>query len=284
MARRVGRRVINDSSSRQRGFVLSLLDCLPSTLLEKVLFRSSRSSMPLQIAVQHLLAGSFKARVEFTFGPMRGKVFECFSSEKYFLLGSSYECATQALLQEIVKTGDVAYDVGAHAGYTALLLSTLCGRSGHVFAFEPSPFNFARLKGNMESNRIANATLLNLALSDNEGSASLSEMGSYSCLLSKGACRGQNYSEVKTIRLDDFVFRGGNPAPRFLKIDIEGHAGQCLKGAMALLHETRPCVFCEIHHEEEFKGVREVFDLCSYKVTQVDSMRRFPKRFVAIPG
>jgi len=256
---------------------------MPSSLLDRILFRSPAICLQLQKAVQHLLGGPSSVLVQFKEGLLRDELFECFTSEKYFLLGSNFEYATQASLKEIVKPGDIVYDVGAHAGYMALLLSTLCGPSGHVFAFEPSPINFARLKRNMELNRVCNATLLNLAASDNEGSAVLSELGSYSCLLSKGQSQGENHSEVKTIRLDDFVFRGGHPAPKFLKIDIEGHAGRCLLGTMALLQETRPTVFCEIHHDEEFKGVREVFDLCSYTMTQMDSVRKFPKRFIATP-
>ena len=278
-----GRRVVESSFLRKHEFALSLVDCMPSSFLDRLLFQPAAICLQLQKAVQRLLGGPSSVLVQFKEGPLRDELFECFTSEKYFILGTSFEHATQAHLKEIVKPGDIVYDVGAHAGYMALLLSTFCGPRGHVFAFEPSPVNFNRLRRNMELNQICNATVLNLAASDNEGSATLIEMGSYSCLLSKDRCRGENYSEVKTIRLDDFVFRDGRPAPRFLKIDIEGHAVQCLMGTMALLQETRPIVFCEIHHNEEFKGVREVFDVCSYTMTQMDSVRKFPKRFIATP-
>jgi FkbM family methyltransferase len=277
------RTIVEGSLPRRHGLTLSILDSLPRRLIERVFFRSSWVSLQLQKATQRLLSGPSNVRVQFTEGFTRGQLFECLTSEKYFLLGSNFERPTQALLQERVKPGDIVYDVGAHAGYMTLLLSMLCGPGGQVFAFEPSPVNFNRLRRNIELNRISNATLLNLAASDKEGSANLIEMGSYSSLLSEGPCADASYSEVKTIRLDDFVLRGGRPAPRFLKIDIEGHAGRCLMGTMALLRETRPIVFCEIHHNEEFKGVREVFDLCSYTMAQMDSARKFPKRFIATP-
>ena len=277
------RRVVESSFLGKHAFALSVVDCMPSPLLDRLLFRSPAICLQLQKAVQRLLGGPSSVLVQFKEGPLRDELFECLTSEKYFLLGTNFEYATQAGLKEIVRPGDIVYDVGAHAGYMALLLSKLCGHSGHVSAFEPSPINFARLKRNMQLNLIHNATLLNLAASDNEGSAVLSEMGSYSCLLSKGKRQGENYSEVKTIRLDGFVFRGGHPAPRFLKVDVEGHAGRCLMGTTALLQETRPTVFCEIHHNEEFKGVREIFDLCSYTMGQMDSAREFPKRFIATP-
>ncbi len=280
----MGRRVINGSFPGAHGLALSVLDRLPSPLVERVLFRSSGICLQFQKALQRLLGGPSSVRVQFTSGPLRDHTFECLTSEKYFVLGSNFEHAMQALLQQLVKPDNIVYDVGAHAGYMTLLLSALCGPGGQVFAFEPSPLNFARLKRNVELNKQSGVSLVNLAASDAENSVLLAEMGSYSCLVSESPRPGESYSEVRTIRLDDFAFRDGHPAPTLLKIDIEGHAGGCLKGATALLQETKPNVLCEIHHDKEFKGVREVLEMCSYRMTELDSPRRFPKHIFATPG
>src|SRR5712664_2747913 len=277
------RRVINGSFSRRHRLALRFLDSVPSGALERVLFGSSRFCIPLQIAVQHFLGGLFDARIEFTGGLLRGRLFECFSGEKYFILGSHYEHTTQMFLQEIVKMGDVVYDVGANAGYTTLLLSTLCGPSGHVFAFEPSELNFSRLRRNIEINHESRVTLVNLAVSDDERFGFLAEMGTGSRLVSGGPHPAVGHSEVRTIRLDDFVYRDGHPAPLVLKIDIEGHAGECLRGAHVILQKARPNVICEVHHDEEFDGVRQALAPYSYRVAEVDSVRRYPRHIVATP-
>jgi FkbM family methyltransferase len=277
------RRVAESSFLGKHAFALSVVDCMPSSLLDRLLFRPSAICLQLQKAVQRLLGGPSSVLVQFKEGPLRDELFECLTSEKYFLLGTNFEYATQARLKEIVRPGDIVYDVGAHAGYMALLLSELCGPSGRVFAFEPSPINFARLKRNMQLNLIRNATLLNLAASDNEGSAVLSELGSYSCLLSKGKGQGENYSEVKTIRLDDFVYRDGYPPPKLFKIDVEGHAGSCLRGAQVILQKTKPSLICEIHHRQEFDRIRQALAPYTYRIVEVESILRFPRHIVATP-
>jgi FkbM family methyltransferase len=250
--------------------LLRTLFHVPPPLREKILFSSSRFSIPLQMLLSRAVGGSRTVRTEFTSGPMRGVVFECSSSEKYFLLGRYFERDLQNALCEIVKPGQVVYDVGANIGYTSLLFSCLGGPQGRVFSFEPSPVNFSRLKRNLELNQNRTVEPLNLAVSSEEGTAFLTERGSQSEIVPKGPGQREQLSCVRTIRLDDFVFRDGNPPPDFIKVDVEGHAGPVLAGMPLLLGRAHPALFIEVHHAEENAQVGRALGGLSYRTAKLD--------------
>ena len=46
------------------------------------------------------------------------------------------------IIQDEVREGMVAFDLGANIGYVTLILAELVGPSGHVYAVEPNPRNF----------------------------------------------------------------------------------------------------------------------------------------------
>src|SRR6266536_273406 len=78
--------------------------------------------------------------------------------------GSWCEQDEQNCIRNILRNGDVAFDIGAHLGvYTSMLAATV-GPNGHVFAFEPNPRVLACLKRTIAS--MFNVTLHDYALSD----------------------------------------------------------------------------------------------------------------------
>jgi FkbM family methyltransferase len=262
----------------------AVLDCLFSLSAarrESLLFGISRTCLPLQKTLRWALGGSFVVKAQFTEGPLVSHTFECWSSEKYFMLGSRFEDEVQRLLTSLVSYGDVVYDVGSHIGYMAILFSVIVGETGAVFSFEPSPRNFRRLKRNIELNPDSNITLTQAAVSDAEGTAWLQEDSSQSTLLASASSKDE--SKVRTLRLDDFVFRDGYPAPTFLKIDVEGHAGPCLRGMRRILEEKRPRMILEIHHSHEAEQVSGLLGEYDYGSVTIDVSDQFPRRIVAKP-
>src|SRR5205814_10611463 len=65
--------------------------------------------------------------------------------------------------------GETWLDVGAHYGYTALVLSRLVGPEGRVFAFEPVPETAGCLAATRARNRLAQLTVLPLGPSASPG-------------------------------------------------------------------------------------------------------------------
>ncbi len=278
-----GSRILDTHFRFPGSLALRALGRLPPGLRERLLFGCSFWCLFLQKAVQRLLGGPALVHVQFNSGPLEGHFFECLTSEKYFLLGHAYEAAVGKWLRETVKPGDVAYDVGAHAGYWSLYLSVLCGLRGCVFAFEPSPINFQRLQRNLQLNQKTNIMGVNFGVSDEEAEAFILEKGSFSSIVPAQNASRENCAQARMVRLDDFVYRDGRPAPAFLKIDVEGHAGRCLAGMRNVLEQAKPRILCEVHDEQEEGQVSEILEGHSYHIGSLEVANRFPRHIVGSP-
>jgi FkbM family methyltransferase len=156
-----------------------------------------------------------------------------------------YDLAVSEILARFVEPGDVAIDAGANVGYMTLLMSVAAGPEGRVLAFEPHPELFKILERTMaharEGRHVAAAELHNLALGDHNGAADL-------CLprgfdgndgMARIAVPGGADPESVTVpmaTLDDIV---GNRSVAVLKLDVEGHEAQVLRGGRRLLESRR---------------------------------------------
>jgi predicted methyltransferase len=77
-------------------------------------------------------------------------------------------------LPNLVKEGDIVWDIGANAGEYTFQLSRLVGPGGQVHAFEPLDYNFGTLLLTIKRARLRNVTTHQLALSDQAGKARMS--------------------------------------------------------------------------------------------------------------
>jgi hypothetical protein len=110
------------------GVFLRLFGHVPGAVTERFLFGYWPGSGLLQKALQWFLGGPRLVRVHFTAGPIEGSDFDCWTAEQYFILGARYERAVTSALQTLVQREDVVYDVGAHAGFSALVFARLADR------------------------------------------------------------------------------------------------------------------------------------------------------------
>ncbi|MBI2216457.1 MAG: FkbM family methyltransferase [Candidatus Rokubacteria bacterium] len=159
------------------------------------------------------------------------------------------------VLQALVQRGDHVLDVGANVGWYTKLLSELVGPGGRVFSAEPVPPTFELLSFCVRSLRLDNVELVDCALSDGAGWATM-EVPRY-------ADGGENYYEAELVedrqaasgsdlrrfrvRRDAIDSRfGGCRAPAFIKIDVEGHECAVLRGGRGLICRARPALFVEV--------------------------------------
>jgi len=155
-----------------------------------------------------------------------------FRSTLELLLGR-YEPETTRLFHRLLRPGMTVLDVGAHGGYFSLIAASHVGPSGHVYAFEPHPENFAALERNIALNSYANITAFRQAIADRSGKLFLH-------LNSKGSDRYSLYpaqdgadaesAEVEAITLDDFLAARNWPQVDLLKMDIEGAEPSAIAG------------------------------------------------------
>lgn len=242
-------------------FLERVITTLPYRLTDRILFGPYRIAGPLQTAVQHVIGGPRAASIT-----IDGHSFHCSTSEKYFFERENFERELWEVMLPLLGADDVVYDFGAHIGYWAIRLSRICK---HVFAFEPSPLNFPRLCKNAAD--ISNVTLVNAAIAAEEGKMRFTEAGSMSTL-------GAGDVVVQTIALDSFA--ATHLPPTFLLMDVEGYAGQVLRGALSLLTRKIPMV-CEIHDHDEEKATIPTLRSLSYDISHIDRSCPYPFRILA---
>ncbi len=155
---------------------------------------------------------------------------------------ASKEPWTYAWIQNVLRAGDVFYDVGANVGsYSLLALS----RGLEVIAFEPHYENFRELCRNVDLNKLcARAALVPLALSDQIGATRNPILApSAGETMSLGA--GERGSVViLTSTLDDARRNLQLPDPNHIKIDVDGWEVRVLEGASETfaMEQLRTCL------------------------------------------
>jgi FkbM family methyltransferase len=181
-------------------------------------------------------------------------------------------------LWRLTQPGELAVDVGANIGYMSSILAKRVGSSGSVYAFEAHPEIFKELKHNVkrweQDNNINNISIQNLAVSDKSGFLKLGvpeafnqNRGISSIVTDNDEIA--NKSSVLTVQastLDEFLV---NKNVGVLKIDVEGHEIQVLKGAENLLKtgRIRDCVFEE--HNSYPTAVTNYFESMGYQVFRI---------------
>src|SRR5713226_8570232 len=106
-------------------------------------------------------------------GPLRGSKWIVGSSLHGWWLGS-FEHKKQTRIASALKPGSIFYDIGANAGFYSLLAARLVS-PGKVYAFEPLPRNVSYLQRHLELNETSNVEVLDLAVSDQVGTAFFEE-------------------------------------------------------------------------------------------------------------
>lgn len=165
--------------------------------------------------------------------------------EAVYFLGE-YEKEITAIVNSLVKDGDVCIDVGANFGWYTTLLRRLCGETGEVHTFEPVPSMLANLKRNYElMGSPRNVFINNSALGDYEGEASInvfSDGPGFSSLSAQGRKDTDTVSCAMTT-LDSYLTRNlRDKHVNFVKVDIEGAELMFLKGAQKLFDQRIPPV------------------------------------------
>jgi FkbM family methyltransferase len=170
-----------------------------------------------------------------------------------YLLGA-FERSTVKALQRLAVPGSVVFDIGANIGAHTLGLARSVGPAGRVFAFEPSDFAFSKLKRNLALNpALESQTLAHQILLAAEPNAQLPPKiyASWPLLAEEPVhpkLRGRfsTTSNARVDTLDAFVERHGIQRLDLMKIDVDGHEYQVLKGGAKTLAQFQPILLMEM--------------------------------------
>jgi FkbM family methyltransferase len=141
--------------------------------------------------------------------------------------------------------GDIVVDCGAGAGVEMRALSGLVGPSGRVLAVEPDPSAFRRLGKAARRLPLDNVTLVNAAVSDEDGWAALADLGHPNAINNHlvrdrtGAPADQGVASVGVTTLAALC----RDVPRvdLLLMNIEGEEARALMGLGDAWPRVRNC-------------------------------------------
>lgn len=166
---------------------------------------------------------------------------------------------------DTLQPGDTAIDIGCHKGGYLYWMLRRVGQQGFVYAFEPQPRLFEYLTGIQQQFSFQNVKLENMGLSSQAGrmqlhipaSSSGTSPGATLNVLADNAHFLRHEVQVTTL---DAYFQANGIRPALLKIDVEGHEGEVLKGGRALLEACKPSILMECENRHLNGGdVRDVF-------------------------
>jgi FkbM family methyltransferase len=160
---------------------------------------------------------------------------------------------------ELVKAGQVVWDVGANVGLFSFCASALAGPSGFVLAIEPDfwlAHLLTRSARGLSQRRLTAAPVAVVCAAVAEHTSvrelQIAERGRAASHLAQiqGSTQagGSRYSQQTITVSLDFLLEHF-PPPAVLKIDAEAAEVEVLLGSARLLRTARPVIWCEVSPE-----------------------------------
>lgn len=140
------------------------------------------------------------------------------------------------------RPGGVVLDVGAYTGLYALLAAKA---GATVFAYEPNPSAFARLRANAARNGLA-VPAFGVAVGDQPGMARL--WMKHGTMTSAGRISDEGQGTAIDVRVTDLPC-SALPVQHLpvtaIKVDVEGHELPALRGMEQIIQRDHPLVIAE---------------------------------------
>ena len=148
--------------------------------------------------------------------------------------------------------------------------------NGHLHTFEPVKANFARLQGNIALNDLqAYATVHEDALSSRAGTAEItlredflagSGTGNAAMVFSESDKSSFSVERIALRRLDDLNEEMHLDRLDLIKLDIEGHEDEFLRGGAGIINRHLPIIFMEVNKPYYRWRQVDLWEACSETV------------------
>jgi len=190
--------------------------------------------------------------------------------------GDTFEPETFEYVKKNFPKNGVFVDVGAYSGIYSLF-AAIHKEAECCVAFEPNPVMYDRLIENIRLNKLgASVYALKYGLSDRNGqcifytnpNTPLTSAGSIEPDDEKTDCR-----EISVMRYDDTIVKLMHVD--MVKIDIEGHELNALKGMPHMIARERPVIIVECLHQINLNEVVDFLSNFDYELRNVCDERNF---------
>jgi FkbM family methyltransferase len=179
-------------------------------------------------------------------------------TEKTAYYTGRYDDEPIELLCRLLRPRDTALDVGSNIGFYAVpTASHLKPIGGHLHAFEPVHANYTRLQENIAINGLqACVTTHECALASRSGTAVItlredfvagSQTGNAAIAFSKDDTKRFSVEDITLYRLDDLAQKIPLERIDLIKLDVEGHEDEVLRGATGTIKRFLPIVYLEVN-------------------------------------
>jgi FkbM family methyltransferase len=164
----------------------------------------------------------------------------CHQDLIYNLIESSNTFFEEWLLTPLrskIKSFDFTVDIGANIGNHAMFFKEICNAKT-IVCFEPLPENVKLLKINCPE-----CILYEIALSSTDGIKFLQHTDGINNNSGTAKITGNEGIPVQSAALDSFNFKNVT----FIKIDVEGHEVEVIKGSINTISKYKPDLLVELH-------------------------------------
>jgi len=153
---------------------------------------------------------------------------------------------------ELVRPGDVVWDVGANIGLFAFAAAVRSGEKGKVIAFEPDAWlvQLLRRSAAIQPSTSAPVSVVPAAVASTislRSFAIASRARAANALVGYGRPQMGNVHETQTIVALNLDWLLENlPAPNVIKCDVEGAEVEVFSGQIKIMRKVRPAIICEV--------------------------------------
>ncbi|WP_431900806.1 FkbM family methyltransferase [Nonomuraea sp. bgisy101] len=163
-------------------------------------------------------------------------------------------------LPQLIRAGDVCFDIGAAYGMYTYPLAALVGPAGQVHSFEPLPNPYRILAAGCRVAAAPRIRATNAALGPEPGAERMTLPFRFGLPIhgwahlrtgQQRAGRHVSFSSAKTLTvevrgIDEYCAAAGIDRVAFMKVDVEGFEARVLEGAAEIIGRDRPSLLLEI--------------------------------------
>lgn len=200
--------------------------------------------------------------------------------DRLIILNKSYEDEEIKILMDLIKDNSIStfIDIGANCGFYSF---TLALQNLKIFAFEPNSEAFLKMKNTIKKNESISKKIkvFPFGLSNKNSTMLMRSLIKHGYTQTGGSCVVENRNTAsKNLKIYNAEFKIGDEILKFqkgdslsIKIDVEGHELDVLKGIQNLLNSNKCIIQIEIF-DNNFDSINSF--LLKNNFTLVDQVKK----------
>ena len=191
------------------------------------------------------------------------------------------------LLDKFISKGDVVFDIGANIGEYTFVFEKLTGAE-NVYSFEPILKLFSNLKKVFLKVNVFEIALTKKNVVSSEfkipkiGNSKYDTRGKLDLNIVEPGETNYNLVKVSCDSIDNFVKNNELKRIHFIKIDVEGHEFDVIKGGKNAIEKFRPVLLVEIEQRHHDFSINKIFNYLSPYYSKIEYFDLRLKRFKSI--